>query len=227
MAGNAQPESEAAEKADGAPLIFLLQQPQVLGATIGFAAYNYVFYLVLVWLPSYLSVKLQMNILHSALYTSIPWFVATVSDLLIGGWMVDLLVRRVKRPWLVRQIVLIGGLGFGTAIYGAAFARTPWAAVTWISISMAGLGAMAPVGWSVPSFVAPPNSVGRVAGIMNFGTQLTAILAPVITGYFARSQNFEGAFALAAVVLAIGMAGYGLLLGRLERISLPVEMKRG
>jgi MFS family permease len=219
--GHAQPESAPAHHAHGAPLLYLLRQPQMLGATIGFAAYNYVFYLVLVWLPSYLTLSLHVRLMDSALYTAVPWGVATVTDLLIGGWMVDRLVRRVKRPWLVRQAVLVGGLAFGMGIYGARFAHTPWVAVGWISLCMAGLGAMAPVGWSVPSFIAPRESVGRVGGIMNFATQIAAISAPVATGYFARAHNFGGAFALAAVVLAVGIAGYALLLGKLRVIPEP------
>lgn len=220
-AGNAQPESAPAQHAHGASLLYLVRQPEVLGASVGFAAYNYVFYLVLTWLPSYLSMSLHLDLLHSALDTSIPWLVATATDLAVGGWLVDFLVRRVRRPWLVRQVVLCGGLGFGMGIYGARFAHTPAAALAWISVCMAGLGAMAPVGWSVPSFIAPRASVGRVGGIMNFATQIAAISAPIITGYFARAHNFGGSFALAAVLLAVGMAAYALGLGRMRVIPEP------
>jgi ACS family D-galactonate transporter-like MFS transporter len=222
--GRAQPEADPAQPArhaHGAPLGYLLRQPQVIGATIGFAAYNYVFYLVLTWLPSYLSMSLHVDVLHSALETSIPWLVATFTDLAIGGWMVDALVRRGARPWLVRQAVLAGGLALGMGIYGARFAHTPAVALAWISLCMAGLGAMAPVGWSIPTFIAPRGSVGRIGGIMNFATQIAAISAPVITGYFARAHNFGGSFALAAVVLAVGIAGYVLGLGRLRVIPEP------
>ena len=222
--GKAQPEAvpgHPTRHVHGAPLLYLLRQPQVIGATIGFAAYNYVFYLVLTWLPSYLSMSLHVDVLHSALETSIPWLVATFTDLAIGGWMVDALVRRGARPWLVRQAVLVGGLAFGMGIYGARFAHTPAVALAWISLCMAGLGAMAPVGWSIPTFIAPRASVGRIGGIMNFATQIAAISAPVITGYFAKAHNFGGSFALAAVVLAIGIAGYVLGLGKLKVIPDP------
>jgi MFS family permease len=224
--GNAQPESAPAAHIHGAPLLYLLRQPQVIGATIGFASYNYVFYLVLTWLPSYLSMSLHVNLLHSALDTSIPWMVATVTDLLIGGWMVDALVsrsllRRNGRPWLVRQSVLVGGLAFGAALYGASFAHTAAHALIWISIAMAGLGAMAPVGWSIPSLIAPRESVGRVGGIMNFATQLAAISAPIVTGYFAGRGNFRASFLIAAIVLAVGIAGYVLGLGKLRVIPEP------
>ncbi len=219
--GHAQPESAPARHAHGAPLLYLLRQPQMLGATIGFAAYNYVFYLVLTWLPAYLMIAMHIRLVDSALYTAVPWLVATFADLFIGGWMVDALVRRVSRPWLVRQAVLVGGLGFGMGIYGARFAHTPWSAVAWISVCLAGLGAMAPVGWSVPSLIAPRESVGRVSGIMNFATQIAAISAPIAMGFFAHAHDFGAGFAVAAVVLAVGIAGYALLLGKLHVIPEP------
>jgi dipeptide/tripeptide permease len=56
---------------------------------------------------------------------------------------------------------------------------------------------------------------------MNFATQLAAISAPVVTGYFASAHNFGGAFALAAIVLAIGIAGYIVGLGKLKVIPEP------
>jgi len=219
--GKAQPESAPARHTHGVPLLYLLRQREVIGCTIGFAAYNYVFYLVLTWLPSYLSMSLHVDLLHSAFDTSIPWLIATITDLLIGGWMVDALVRKGARPWLVRQSVLVGGLAFGAALYGAGFAHTPRTALIWISIAMAGLGAMAPVGWSVPSLIAPRESVGRVGGIMNFATQLAAISAPIVTGYFAGKHNFRASFLIAAIVLAIGIAGYILGLGRMRVVPEP------
>jgi MFS family permease len=136
--------------------------------------------------------------------------------------MVDALVRRGARPWLVRQSVLVGGLALGAALYGASFSHTAAHALVWISVAMAGLGAMAPVGWSVPSLIAPRESVGRVGGIMNFATQLAAISAPIVTGYFAGKQNFRASFLIAAIVLAVGIAGYILGLGKLRVIPEPV-----
>jgi MFS family permease len=218
--GRAQPEG-GSQKVDGAPLAYLLRQPQVIGASIGFAAYNYAFYLLLTWLPSYLSMSLHVDLLHSVLYTSVPWLVATFTDLFIGGWLVDALVRRGCRPWLVRQTVLVLGMAFGAGLFGAGFAHTPRQALFWISMSCGGLGAMAPVGWSVPSLISPRESVGRIGGIMNFAVQIAAISAPIITGYFAGHHNFRAAFAIAAGVLVVGIAGYMLLLGKMHVIPEP------
>lgn len=218
--GNAQPEGEV-KTTHGAPLLYLMRNREVIGASIGFAAYNWTFYLLLTWLPDYLSKTLHINLLHSVVYTSVPWAIATVTDLAIGGWLVDYLVRRGLTPWKVRQTVLCVGMACGAGIFGAGFAHTPMQALFWISLSIGGLGAMAPVGWSIPSLIAPRESVGRIGGIMNFLTQLAAIGAPIATGYFAQKHDFRAAFLLAAVLLAIGIAAYLFLLGKMHLIPEP------
>ena len=219
--GGAQPEDRArAEK--GAPLFYLLRQRRVWGLVLGFASYNYCFYLLLTWLPSYLSATHHIDLLHSALYTSVPWIVATVLDLAVGGWLVDLLIQRGKSAVRVRQTVLIGGTALGLGILGAANAHSAASALFWISVSIGGLSAASPVGWSIPSLIAPKESVGTLGGILNFGNQLAGIAAPIATGYIVQAtQSFFWAFAAAGIFLVIGIAGYVFLLGSMEPVAEP------
>lgn len=219
--GGAQPE-DAVKAAKGALLGYLLRQRKVCGLALGFASYNYTFYLLLTWLPSYFLSALHMDLLHSVLYTSVPWLFATFTDLLIGGWLVDLLIHRGWNPVRVRQIVLIGGTSLGLGILGAAHAHTPAAALFWISMSIGGLAAASPVGWSIPSLIAPRESVGTLGGIVNFCNHLSAIAAPIVTGYVVKAtHSFSGAFAAATIFLLIGISGYVFLLGRMEPIPEP------
>jgi ACS family D-galactonate transporter-like MFS transporter len=219
--GGAQPEDEV-RAAKGAPLGYLLGQKEVLGLALGFAAYNYTFYLLLTWLPSYLSAAQHVDLLHSVFYTSVPWLFATFTDLLVGGWLVDALIQRGFNATLVRQAVLIGGTALGLGILGAARAQTPGIALFWISVSLGGLSAAAPVGWSIPSLIAPRESVGTLGGIINFCNQISAIVAPIATGYIVHAtQSFSGAFVAATVFLLVGIAGYVFLLGKMRPIADP------
>lgn len=196
---------------------FLLGQRKVIGLAIGFGSYNYVFYLLLTWLPSYLSLALHIELYRSFLYTSLPWLVATICDLVVGGWLVDALIRRGFDASRVRQTVLICGTAFGLGILGAAKAHDAMQALVWISISIGGLSAAAPVGWSAPSLIASRGNVGRVGGILNFSNQLSGIAAPILTGYlFSIFHSFAWAFGAAAIYLTIGIAAYIVLLGRIE-----------
>jgi MFS family permease len=214
--GSARPtDSSVAEKPSS--LLQLLERPKVLGLAIGFGAYNYVFYLLLTWLPTYLAFALKIDLLHSFLYTGVPWFIATVADIVVGGWLVDFLVGRGWNQDRVRKTILIGGTACGLGILGAAHVTSATQALVWISLSLGGLAAAAPVGWSLPSLIARPADVGKVGGIVNFSNQLSGILAPIVTGYMvARYHAYTWAFGVAGVYLTIGIAAYVLLLGRLE-----------
>jgi len=204
-------------QAEQSSLGFLLRQKKVLGLALGFGSYNYVFYLLLTWLPSYLSSALHIDLLHSFLYTGVPWLVATATDLIIGGWLVDALIQRGWNANLVRKIVLIGGTALGLGILGAAHAHTATKALVWISISIGGLSAAAPVGWSIPSLIAARNSVGKVGGILNFSNQISGIAAPILTGYLvAARHSYAWAFGVSAIYLVIGIAGYIFMLGKIE-----------
>jgi MFS transporter, ACS family, D-galactonate transporter len=221
LRGGAQPEDRA-RAAKGAPLAYLLRQRQVWGLVLGFASYNYSFYLLLTWLPSYLSTTHHIDLLHSVFYTSVPWLIATVLDLAVGGWLVDALIQRGRNPVRVRQSILIGGTALGLGIFGAANAQTTTSALIWISLCIGGLSAASPVGWSIPSLIAPKESVGTLGGILNFGNQLSGIAAPIVTGYVVQAtHSFFWAFAVAGIFLLIGIAGYVFLLGSMDPVPEP------
>jgi len=177
---------------------------------------------LLTWLPSYLSSTHHIDLLHSALYTSVPWLFATFTDILMGGWLVDKLVQRGRDASMVRKSILIGGTTLGLGMLGAAYAQSAITAVMWITVAIGGLSATAPVSWSIPSLIAPRESVGTLGAVLNFGSQLSAITAPIATGYIAQAtHSFFWAFGAAAGFLVAGIAGYIFLLGRIEAIAEP------
>ena len=221
LQGGAQPEDRG-RAAKGAPLKYLLRQRKVWGLVLGFASYNYTFYLLLTWLPSYLSSAHHIDLLHSVLYTSVPWLFATFTDIVMGGWLVDKLIQHGRDPSFVRQAILVGGTTLGLGMLGAAYAHSIVMDLLWISLAIGGLSAASPVGWSIPSLIAPRESVGTLGGILNFGNQLSAIAAPIATGYVVQAtHSFFLAFGAAAAFLLVGVVAYIFLLGRIETIPEP------
>jgi MFS family permease len=162
---------------------------------------------------------LHIDLLHSFLYTSVPWLFATFTDIVAGGWLVDFLIQRGWSASFVRKTILVGGTACGLGLLGAAHAHTPMRALIWISISIGGLSAAAPVGWSLPSLIARRNDVGKVGGIINFSNQISGIAAPILTGYLVSAfHSYAWAFGVAAAYLAVGIASYIFLLGKIERM---------
>jgi MFS family permease len=219
--GGAQQEG-AVEGNPLAHLGFLLRQRKVWGLTLGFMAYGYSFYLFLTWLPGYLQTALHMTVLKSGLYTIVPWIVATITDIFIGGWLVDFLIKRGNDPTRVRKLLITIGMILGLAVIGAAFTTNPNIAIVWISIALGGLAFAAPIGWSIPGLIAPKGTVGSVGSIMNFFNNVAGIIAPIVAGFVLdRTGSFAINFLIAGVILLIGILCYVFLLGRIEQIQAP------
>ena len=201
------------------PMGKLLRNRRVLGLAIGAGSYNYVFYLLLTWLPTYLSQTLHISLRDSFLFTSFPWLVAGCAGLLIGGVLVDVLVKAGKPG--ARRVVLLVGTACGLALVGAAFAHSTLSALVPISIAIGGLSAASPVMWSLPSLLVPNSSTGKVGGIMNFSNQISAIAAPILTGYVVQATgHFFWAFVLAAVYVVLGVLSYAFLLGPIRPLQI-------
>jgi MFS transporter, ACS family, D-galactonate transporter len=199
---------------------YLLTKRKVWGALIGFAAYGYSWFLFLTWLPGYLVTEMHMSILKSGWYASIPWIVGTISELLIGGWLIDRLVNKGYNSTHVRKTFLVIGMLLGMSVIGAAFTSNPNIAILCISIALGGLVITSSIAYSIPTFIAPQGTVGTLVGILTFGNNSMAILAPIITGFIVQATgSFMYAFLLAAVILIIGIFSYVFLLTDLEPIE--------
>jgi MFS transporter, ACS family, D-galactonate transporter len=206
---------------------YLLKQRKMWGLAIGFGAYDYSIYMFLTWLPGYLVKTMHMDILKSGLYTAIPWMFGTLADILVGGLLVDFLIRKGANASKVRQWIMALGLVFGMAVALAATTTNPNIAIIWISVAVAGISACGPVSWSIPSIIAPKGMVGTVGGIMNFVGNISAIVAPIVTGMIVgASGSFSSAFILAAVILVIGILAYTIMLGEIKVIPEPEESQQ-
>jgi sugar phosphate permease len=210
-----------------ASLGFLLRQRKIWGLTLGFTAYNYAFNLFLVWLPGYLQTQLHVTVLKSGLYLIVPWLVAAVTDVLIGGVLVDRLISSGADPTKVRRVLFTIGMLLGITAIGAAFTTNVNIAVTWLTISLAGLAFAAPIAWSIPSLIAPKGTVGTVGGIMNFLGNLAGIVGPVVAGFVADRTGFGLNFLITGAILLVGIFCFLFLLGRIEQIEAPPTVISG
>ena len=216
--GGAQQEGAVVTNATN-NLGFLLRQRKVWGLTLSFTAYNYVFNLFLVWLPTYLQRQLHASVLKSGLYLIIPWLVAAITDVLIGGVLVDRLIAHGYNPTRVRRILFTIGMLLGIAAVGASFTTDVNIAVMWLTISLAGLAFAAPIAWSIPSLIAPKGTVGTVGSIMNCLGNAAGIVSPIVAGFIADRAGFAPNFLLTGAILFVGILCFLFLLGSIEQIA--------
>jgi len=138
-----------------------------------------------------------------------------------GGitYLVDRLVAKGLNETKVRKTVLVTGMFFGLAVFGATRTTSPNWAIFWISVSLGGLAAAAPVCWSMPSLIAPKGGVATVAGIMNFSNNIAGAIAPIATGLIvASTHSFTNAFLVADVILVLGIMSIVFVMGKIEPI---------
>ena len=109
----------------------------------------------------------------------------------------------------------------GITASGAAFTTNVNIAVTWLTISLAGLAFAAPIAWSIPSLIAPKGTVGTVGGIMNFLGNLAGIIAPIVAGVVADRTGFGVNFLITGAILLVGIFCFLFILGRIEQIEDP------
>jgi ACS family D-galactonate transporter-like MFS transporter len=190
----------------------LLRNRRILGIFLGFFAYDYAWFLLLRWMPVYLTVERKFGHREMALANSIP-FVLVVFLVIPAGMAGDLFVRKGWSEITVRKAFISIGLLMGCLMVPAAFMRSNVACSWLLAGAVCGLGSAAPNAWLLTQAVCPKQLVGTASGIQNFGGNLAGIMVPAITGLIAHQTGKSvWAFCLAGLILLCGTAGYWLLI---------------
>jgi sugar phosphate permease len=177
------------------------------GMILGFFGCVYVTWIYAAWLPAYLETERHMSIKSTGFFAAIP-FAAGVVGGVLGGYMVDVLVRRGVSPMRSRRIPAAIAL-FGTAIFtiSAAYVESNTLAIVFISISLFLLYVTSTCAWALASVAAPANCTASIGAMQNFGGYLGGALAPTVTGLIVQGT---GSFQLALVVGALIGIGSGI-----------------
>lgn len=205
----------------------LLKDRTVFGIFLGFFAYDYVWFVFINWLPSYLVVERKFTPAEMGIYSSIPYLAMSII-ILLSGAASDLLIRRGLSEMRVRKTFIVVGLVIGLLIVPAGLVEDKITAVWLLTISLCGLGLCSPNTWTLTQAVCSKQRVGTVSGIQNFGGNLGGILAPALTGYIAHTQSFSLALIIAGALLVVGIFSYVVLIGpkalKEESEPLPQEV---
>lgn len=214
--GGTMEESKAINLED---LGYLLRQRKVWGLSLGLAGVGYMLWMLLTWLPGYLQMAYDQSVLDSALYTAIPAVVMFISELTIGGLLIDRLIKKGYSEDKVRKGVLIFGVIVSFITVGAALSHSANAAIAWIAAGSAGIALVYVVSNSIPAIIAPQGDTGAVGAIMNCVNLLAGVAAPIVTGVIVEvTGDFRMAFVTAGIILVGGLLSYLLLMGKIEPV---------
>ena len=216
------PSARAARAPRRAPVDWrrLLGDRRLIAMSLGFFCWDYFWYFVVSWLPSYLFIVRQVPLPGVALFGALPFLIFAATEA-VGAWTAGVLVRRGADLSKVTKGLIAGGFALGLLVVPAALADSPAVSIGFLlGASLSGLACGNML--AVPRICAPDDEVALWTGVQNFVGNIGGVLAPAITGLLiARAHSYVPAFFVVAGLLLVGLAAYTVMLPRLEAESRP------
>jgi MFS family permease len=156
------------------------------------------------WMPSFLVKTRHIDVVHVGFASAVPYVVAFIS-LNIVGWLLDKIGHGRERSFFaIGGFLVVLFLGLMTISASLTWVLTFW------TLSMVGSTIVYGTVWAVPLTHLPDEMVGTGSGIINFGGQVAAAVAPATMGLLVglSQGSFTPAFLflLGSGVALIGVA---------------------
>ncbi len=193
----------------------LLGSRALLGICIGFFCWDYFWYFLISWLPTYLNTVRHMSMPKIALFGGLPYLIFAGAEA-IGGLSAGAMIRRGGGLSRVTKGYVTAGFLIGLLIIPAAIVKSTTASIVLLlASSFAGIGLGCLI--SFPKICAREHDVALWVGIMNAAGNLGGVIAPLVTGVVVqKTGSYVPAFLSVAVVLVVGIAAYTLIVPSLE-----------
>jgi MFS family permease len=199
----------------------LLRSRDLFGVLLGFFCFDYYWYFLITWLPSYFVNVRHVTILEAGIRASLPFLVFGICQPL-GGWIADRLIRRGWDPARARKVIISVAFLSGLLIIPAAYTTSKDVALLLITGGCL-------VGLSTANQLVllqgctPPKEIGLAVGVYNFVGNMAGIVQPLITGLVIKLSggSYALAFVLAAVMLAASTLSYWFVVGPMRERREP------
>lgn len=188
-------------------LVEILRSRSVWGMSAGYFCWNYFWYLLISWGPSYLYTVRGIS-LHSLGWVAGFLYLVVACSEITGGWLTGFLMRRGWSVTRALKSVIVLGFLLGLFIVPAGVAADRDLAVLFLYFSALS-GILISAILVVPQQYAAPDQVGRCVSVQNFIGNLPGIIGPVITGWLVkRFGSFVPAFSVGALFCLAGIVCY-------------------
>jgi MFS transporter, ACS family, solute carrier family 17 (sodium-dependent inorganic phosphate cotransporter), other len=192
------------------PWRIILREKAVWAIAIAHLCTNFGFYILLLWLPTYLDKTFHMALPRVGLFSLIPWISTFVSSNL-AGWIADRMLFGGYRVVTVRKTLqCVSFIGGALPLLWLPSVTTPVQAIVLVTISVAcngfGTGAFAANHLDIA-----PRYAGILMGISNTVATIPGIIGVAAAGFILRETgSFSAVFYVIAVVYVFGAIGYNL-----------------
>ena len=204
-------EQAAARHVPAVPFARIMASPVIWGIIIGTFAYNYFVYFCLTWLPAYFVEHRNLSLNKMGLFTMFS-FGGMAAMAMLAGWLADRLIARGGDPVKVRKAFTITGLVLASTELVGAVAESQSVALFFAVFSLSGLGVATANYWALTQTLIPGAAIGRIVGVQNCASNLSGIVAPVLTGWLKQATgSYQAPMQAIWVVLLVGIAAYVFL----------------
>lgn len=198
------------------PWLQLLTNRCTLGLFLAKFCGDYLYYMFLTWVPSYLVMERGFSIIKMGFYASLPFLTAFLVQPLVG-MLSDWFIKRGAGVTLARKGVLIGAQLCASTIMVVGFVDDPMIAIAILTLNVAAGSTIGGMMFTLATEVSPPGMTATVTGSMNTVGAISGIVAPTLTGFIVKAT---GSFQL-----ALGVSGGLLILAALTVLFIIPAIK--
>ncbi len=178
----------AAQCGESVPLRLLLKTPLLWGVLIGTFCYNYFVFFSMTWLPAYFVESRGLDFGRMGVFTAFSFGgMATVA--ILAGWAADYMIARGADPVNTRKGFTIAGFVVASTEVIGALSPSTDVAVFFAILSLTGLGLATANYWALTQTMLPAANIGAIAGAQNMASNLSGIVAPLVTGWLKSASG--------------------------------------
>lgn len=186
----------------------LMRSKAVWAIIVAHFCNNWSLYVLLSWLPTFVTQGLGVDFANSGLVSMLPHIVSFIF-LNVAGQVADRMVKggmAVTRVRKTCQTIGFGGLALALFVVGEM--DSAWAAITVMCIGNA-IGAFVTGGFAVNHMDIAPNQSGKLMGITNTFATIPGIIGVTVSGFILEATgSWALVFQVAGAVTVFGMVFY-------------------
>ncbi|MGH8679056.1 MAG: ACS family MFS transporter [Burkholderiales bacterium] len=198
----------ASARASAIPWLKIAREKSVWAIIIAHFCSNFGYYILLLWLPTYLNYTFKVPLSEVGAYSLPPWIAAIIS-INAGGWIADALLLRGMSITAVRKLMQSIAFALGALpLLLMPTVESSFTAVLLVTLSVAANG-LGLAGFGVNHLDVGPNHAGILMGISNTVATIPGIVGVAAAGFIVQATgSFSAVFYLAAAIYLVGMVGY-------------------
>lgn len=198
------------------PWRLILTTPAVWAIVITNLCFNWSYYVLGAWLPSYVKSTFGVSIVNAGLLSAAPWLASFLMGN-VAGYVADGLLRAGRRATVVRKVMQTTGLVLGGLCLVALPTAGSVTAALIVMCCASGLLALCFAGYAPNSFDIAPRYADIIWALSNTIGTLPGIFGVYVTGWLVdRTGSFSVPFFVTAAVSFVGAVVY-LAMGSGER----------